>query len=164
MKRFLSLLFFVFLVGCGTEQKEEQEIQEEEIILDPILSPYLSAVDALVSDDYAKAKELGAELQKTEAANGVQLAFKSMGRLLYEASSLYDQRTILEQMTLVMQLYIEQEIINDYPIYKFQCKSEFEDKVLSWYGLDKSSKNPYIGENSTECIELIETIKPVIRH
>jgi len=86
-----------------------------------------------------------------------------MGALIAETSSAYDQRAILEQFGMVIPLYLEQSIINDYPIYKFKCKNEFDGKEVFWFSLSKQSKNPFIGANSDDCVEMVEEIKPVIK-
>ncbi len=159
MRYILNTVLLVLVFSCSTEKEEVVSNKN----FDPILTPYLSIVDALIHDDYAKTREAGEKLRDSEVTNGVELAFKSMGRLISESSSLYDQRSLLEQMAIVMQLYIGQELINDYFIYKFKCKNEFGGKEVFWYGLSKKSSNPFIGDNSNECVELIETIKPVIK-
>ncbi len=160
MRYLIFIVLIAITVSCTTNKQEK--VSQLPDNWDPILTPYISIVDALVNDDFVKTRELGMQLQNSEATNGVELAFKSMGRLINEASSLYDQRAILEQMAIVMQLYIEQSIINDYYIYKFKCINEYDGKEVTWYALSKKSKNPFIGENSTDCVELVETIEPVI--
>jgi len=160
MRYVLSFFFIALVFSCSTEQEEEVVTQED---FDPIMTPYLSLVNALENDDYSKARAIGQGLRDSEAISGVERAFKSMGRLLSESSSMYDQRTILEQMAIVMQLYIEQNLINDYPIYKFKCVNEFDNKEVFWYGLNDTSANPFIGDQSKECVELVETIKPVLK-
>ena len=151
----------VITIGCSENKKEEivNEIQEN---YDPIFTPYLAIVDALINDDFEQTRLNGQQLSKAEKNTGVELALVRMGQLLNEASSLYDQRTILEQLGMVMPLYLERSIVNDYPIYKFKCKNEFDGKEVTWFGLSKKSENPFIGNNSDECIELVETIEPVI--
>ena len=160
MKYFFNILFILLVFSCSIEQKEEVIADEN---FDPILTPYFSYVNALGQNDFEKAREVGEQLRDSEANTGVERAFKSMGRLISGSSSLYDQRTILEQMAIVVQLHIEQHLINDYSIFKFRCKNKFDDKEVFWYSLSKKTVNPFIGENSTDCVELIETIKPVIK-
>jgi len=160
MKYLLNILFITLIFSCSTEQNEEVVTNEN---LDPILTSYFSYVDALGQSDYAKARKIGEQLRDSEASIGVERAFKSMGRLISGSPSLYNQRAILEQMAIVVQLYIEQHLINDYSIYKFRCKNEFDAKEVFWYSLSKQSVNPFIGDNSTDCVELIETVKPVIK-
>ncbi len=162
MKYLKFLIVITLATGCGGTQKEEV-VNELPKNYDPILTPYFSIVDALIDDDFDKARQFAMELSRAESTNGVTLALVRMGALMNESSSLYDQRYVLEQLGMVIPLYIEQSVVNDYLIYKFKCKNEFSDKEVVWLGLTKETRNPFIGENSTNCIELIETIEPVIK-
>lgn len=160
MMKYLSVLFIILAISC-TENKKEvvNELPEN---YDSILTPYLNIVEALAQDDFEKARVVGKQLSEAEKDTGVKLALVRMGQLMNEASSLYDQRTILEQLGMVMPLYIEQSIVNNYAIYKFKCKNEFGGKEVVWFSISKKTNNPFIGNNSDECIELVETIEPVI--
>ena len=162
MRKYIGVLFVLaILIGCSEEKKEDvvDKLPEN---YDSIFTPYLAIVDALINDDYNQARLVGKQLSEAEKDTGVKLALVRMGQLMNEASSLYDQRTILEQLGMVIPLYLEQSIVNDYPIFKFKCKNEFDGKEVVWFGLSKNTKNPFIGDNSDECIELVETIEPVI--
>ncbi len=167
MIRNLSILLVIlFLVACGSSSSEEkQEVQKFEIKegQDSILAPYFEIVKALQNDQFETARELGQLLSTAEKDTGVKLALTRMGTLMNQASSTFDQRTILEQMGMVIALYIEQEIINDYSIYKFKCKNEYDGKEVVWYDFSKNTTNPFIGENTDECIELVEVIEPIIK-
>lgn len=160
--KYLTVLFFLVLtVGCS-ENKKDEVVEEVPENYDPIFTPYLGIVDALINDDFDQTRIVGLQLSKAEKDTGVKLALVRMGQLINEASSLFDQRTILEQLGMVMPLYLEQSIVNDYPIYKFKCKNDFDGKEVVWFGLSKKTENPFIGDNSDECIELVETIEAVI--
>ncbi len=164
MVKSISFLFLIFLLACGGAPSEEkEEVQELELTegQDSILTPYFEIVGALQNDEFEKARTLGQLLATAVPDTGVKLALTRMGTLMSQSASMYDQRAILEQMGMVITLYIEQEFINDYPIYKFKCKNEFDDKEVVWYGLSKSTANPFIGKNSDECIELEAIIEPV---
>lgn len=161
MKYLTVLIFLVLTVGCF-ENKKDEVVEEVPENYDPIFTPYLAIVDALINDDFDQTRIVGLQLSKAEKDTGVKLALVRMGQLINEASSLFDQRTILEQLGMVMPLYLEQSIVNDYPIYKFKCKNDFDGKEVVWFGLSKKTENPFIGDNSDECIELVETIEAVI--
>ncbi len=152
----------VFVGACAGSSNEEKEILKEEN-LDPILTPYFKIVKALQNDEFDNARKFGKMLSSADANTGVKLALTRMGTMMSESSSAYNQRALLEQLGMVIPLYIEQNMLNDYLIYKFKCKNEFDGKEVFWYGLSKKSANPFIGGNSNECVELIETIKPVIK-
>ncbi len=157
------LVLFLIGVGCtsSTQEKKVEEVVDENY--DPILTPYFSIVEALIKDDFEKARTYGLEVSKATSDTGVKLALTGMGTLMAEASSSYDQRAILEQFGMVIPLYLEQSIINDYPIYTFKCKNEFDEKEVFWFSLSKQSKNPFIGNNSGDCVEMVEEIKPIIK-
>jgi len=165
MVRNLSAVLLIFLVACsGSASDEAHEATKFELTegQDAILVPYFEMVKALQQDDFNKARDLGKILSTAEQDTGVKLALTRMGTLMNQSASTFDQRTILEQMGMVITLYIEQEIINNYPIYKFTCKNEFDGKEVVWFDLSEDSKNPFIGENSSECVDLVETIEPVL--
>lgn len=160
MKYNFILIILAIAIACTPNQKEEvSQLQEN---LDPILSPYFLIVAALSNNDFEKSREAAKRLSDAESNNGVELALVRMGTLMSESSSLYNQRSILEQLGMVIPLYIEQSIINDYQIYKFKCVNEYDGKEVVWFSLLKDSHNPFIGDDSNECIELVETIEPVI--
>jgi hypothetical protein len=161
MRYLVIIIFVVSIVSCS-QKKQENSINSDNY--DPIMSPYIAIVEALSQDDFERVSKAGKLLSEANVDNGVMLALVRMGSLIIEASSLYDQRAILEQMGMVMPLYIEQSMLNNYPIYKFNCKNEFDGKVVVWYYVQKNSKNPFIGGNSGECVELVETIDPVIKN
>lgn len=161
MKYLIFLFVLVLTIGCS-EQKKEEVVDKLPKNYDPIFTPYLAIVDALINDDYNQARLVGKQLSEADNDTGVKLALVRMGQLMNEASSLYDQRTILEQLGMVIPLYLEQSIVNEYSIYKFKCVNEFDGKEVVWFSLSKKTNNPFIGDNSEECIELVETIEPVI--
>lgn len=162
MRKYISILFTLAMFISCSEEKKEEVVDELPENYDPIFTPYLAIVDALINDDFEKSRAAGLQLSKSDKETGVKLALVRMGELFTEASSLYDQRTILEQLGMVMPLYLEQSIVNDYPIYKFKCINEFDGKEVIWFGLSKKTENPFIGDNSDECIELVEKIEPAI--
>lgn len=167
MVKNVAFLALTILIACGAPASEESEVEVKGFELDegqdPILAPYFEIVKALQNDQFDKAREVGRVLAAAEQDTGVKLALTRMGTLMNQASSTFDQRDILKQMGMVMTLYIEQDIINEVPIYKFKCVNEFDGKEVVWFGLSKHTTNPFIGENSNECIELVETIKPIIK-
>lgn len=162
MRKYLVILFALAILISCSEQKKEEVVDELPENHDPIFTPYLAIVDALINDDFVKSRSAGLQLSKADKDTGVKLALVRMGELMNNASSLYDQRAILEQLGMVMALYLEQSIVNDYSVYKFKCKNEFDGKEVIWFGLSKTTENPFIGKKSDECIELVETIEPVI--
>ncbi len=157
------LVLFLIGVGCtsSTQEKKVEDVVDENY--DPILTPYFKIVEALIADNFEKARTYGLEVSKATSDTGVKLALTGMGTLMAEASSSYDQRAVLEQFGMVIPLYLEQSIINDYPIYTFKCKNEFDKKEVFWFSLSKQSKNPFIGNNSGDCVEMVEEIKPIIK-
>ncbi len=162
------LIFFVLflLAACGGSTSEKEEESNSFVLAenqDSILMPYFEIVKALQNDEFDKASELGKLLSTASTDTGVKLALTRMGALMSQSSSIYDQRAVLEQMGMVITLYIEQEIMNDYPIYKFKCKNKFDGKEVVWFSFTKKTSNPFIGENSNKCIELIETFEPIIK-
>ncbi len=161
MKVLLPFLLLLFVAGCSSPQQEETVKVDKNY--DPILTPYFNIVKALQQDEFDKARGFGKQLATASSDTGVKLALTRMGTLMSQSASTYDQRTILEQMGMVITLYIEQEMLNNYFIYKFKCNNEFGSKEVVWYGLSKNTTNPFIGENSNDCIELVETIEPVLK-
>lgn len=156
----------VFLLACGgsaSDEKEELNIFVLTEGQDSVLTPYFKIVHALQNDEFDKTRGYAKLLSAASVENGVMLALTRMGTLMSESSTSYNQRVILEQMGMVIPLYIEQNALNNYLIYKFKCINEFDAKEVVWYDLSKKTTNPFIGKNSNECIELVETIKPVLK-
>ncbi len=163
MKRVsLPFLILLFVVGCSSPQKEEKVEVAKDENYDPILSPYFLIVEALINDDFERAKTYGLVVSEADSDTGVKLALTRMGILIAQASSTYDQRAVLKQFGMVIPLYIKESLLNYYAIYKYKCKNEFDGKEVYWLSLSKNSKNPFIGENSSECVELVETIEPIL--
>ncbi len=162
MKVLMPFLLLLFVVACSSPQEEETVKEEIDENYDPILSPYFLIVDALVNDDFEGVKKYGNMVSKANSDTGVKLALVRMGTLISQASSTYDQRAVMKQFGMVIPLYIDASVLNSYPIYKFKCKNEFDGKEVFWLSLSKNSKNPFIGGNSNECVDLVETIEPVL--
>ena len=158
-----KILFIILIIfGCTNTDKPDSISQFEEYN-DPILAPYFEIVEALSKDNFERAKMGGKQLSKASSDTGVKLALVRMGQLLNEASSLYNQRAILEQLGMVIPLYIDESVTNKFVIYKFKCINEFDGKEVVWLGISAKTRNPFIGGNSNECIELVEKIQPIIK-
>lgn len=163
MQRLLFVLVTMFILGACSTPKDEKE--EEVAVLeenDPFLIPYFDIVDALAHEDFEAVQKAGLKLYENESSDGVSLALTRMGRLIVEAPNFRKQREVLYQMGIVMPLYIEQHVLNDYPIYKYRCSNVLEEKEGVWFTRAKETINPYSGKKD-ECVELIDTIKPIVR-
>lgn len=160
-KLFYFVLPLFVLISCSSSQKEtvtEEPVEEG----DPFLTSYFEIVDALTKEDFEQVQEAGLKMYNTESTHGVALALTRLGRLIVEAPTIQKQREVLLQMGEVMPLYIEQNVSNDFPIYKFRCSTTSGEKEEVWFSMKKDVVNPYSGKKDL-CIELVETIEPIIR-
>ena len=159
-KLFVISVFCLLLIGCtSSTEKEEKAIETG----DPFLTPYFEIVDALIKNDFKAVQKSGARLNSAEHDDGVTLALTRLGRMISEAPSDYQQRMVLYQMGIVIPLYIEQHVLNDFPIYKFSCNNVLDGKEGVWFSKEIKSGNPFAQENKDACATLVETIKPVTK-
>ncbi len=163
LKKILTGILILGVACTGHQEEEKVRVNELPAYGDKVLTLYINMVHALQSDDYLACRTMGEQLAVQPANDGVTLALVRMGNLVEKAASLYDQRAILEQFGLVMPMYIEQHITNDFYIYTFKCVNSFDNKEVVWLDVQKETTNPFIGKKSTDCIELINTIKPVLK-
>lgn len=161
----ISLMLFVVL-GCSSTTQEKESVttsNQEYSHGDELLSLYFEIVHALQNDDYLGCRTSAQKLAQLKANDGVTLALVRIGALLQQAPSLYAQRAILKQFGIVIPIYIEEQITNDFFIYSFTCTNKTDGNKVVWLDVNKNTTNPYIGGNSSDCIELKQTIKPVIK-
>ena len=165
MYRFFVSFLLVLVGSCSSAEQKAEAIENPTGIQDnyePVLTPYFDLVNALCNDDLYAAQKSAQVLSNIEVINGVHKVLKSLGGKIAGTSDLRYQREILQQMGIIIQLYIEQSSINNFTIYKFKCANVLDNKVGEWYNNTMTGANPFIGNSSRECIELIETIKPII--
>lgn len=149
----------LFIIGCSAKESKQEELVDQKT--DPILTSYFDIVSALTNDDFKAVQKAGMELYKVEASAGPKLALVNMGRLIVEATSRLEQQKVLYQMGVVMPLFLEENSLHDYTIFKFRCTKVLDGKEGVWFSKTKESYNPFLDKKSTDCTELIETISPV---
>lgn len=150
----------MFTTNCSSPKEEKGELIESG---DPFLTPYFEIVDALIENDFKAVQKAGIRLNNAKHDDGVTLALTRLGRMIAEAPSDYQQRMVFYQMGIVIPLYIEQHALNHYPIYKFSCNNVLDGKEGVWFTREEKSGNPFTGKNEDDCVELVETIKPVTK-
>ncbi len=125
---------------------------------------YFELKDALVNDDFEKAKSIGKEFsaflknQKTD-----EQIFEKLSASLNEMISKSDIEAFRDEFIRFSDeiIRISQSIDIEQKIYVQYCPMADSNEGAYWLSLDKSIRNPYFGASMLKCGEVKEEIEPL---
>lgn len=145
--------------------KSKPSKTDEKIELDNnYLEYYFELKDALVKDDFEKAKSIGKEFsdflknQKTD-----EQIFEKLSVSLNEMISKSDIEAFRDEFIQFSDeiIRITQSIDIEQKIYVQYCPMADSNEGAYWLSLDKSIRNPYFGASMLKCGEVKEVIEPL---
>ena len=161
MKALFAAAFAVLLVGPLHAQGSSagSEIVEEE--RPEVLQEYILIKDALVKDDYAKAKAAAIKMTKNFEDYVKDLAqprtFLVTLNEFAQATDINSQRIIFKEIS--QHIYESVKILDvDKTFYWQSCPMAFDGKGAKWLSLEEQVKNPFMGQDMPECGSTIEKI------
>ena len=95
--------------------------------------------------------------------NGYSTALEKTIDDLESSTDLQTQRNYYSVLSRLMTPVVKNYGVKDKTILKYYCDKALNGKGAYWYFEDSPSytkMNPYLGGETTECMEIVETIKP----
>ena len=137
--------------GSGATREEHPEVLQE----------YLLIKNALVEDDYAKAKAAAIKMTKNFEDYVKHLseprAFVVTLNEFARAKDIKSQRLIFKELS--QHIYDSlKDLDYDKTIYWQSCPMAFEGKGANWLSLEEQVKNPFMGQDMSKCGSTIEKI------
>ena len=158
--------------GPMTSKKISVTVEVKEA-LKPLFVHYFSMKEALVNDDFDKAKESGVELSKLldkvdmnlfkGDAHSVWMQHSSvLKQSIQHIEHLSEIKTVRENFISISKIMIA--IVESFdpiatPIYVQHCPMADSNKGADWLSKEKDILNPYFGQAMLSCGETTKTIK-----
>ncbi|MGI8892686.1 MAG: DUF3347 domain-containing protein [Bacteroidia bacterium] len=185
MKIYIPLLLSLVIAACGSNESNENEIQETVSVqqfsnvdqpsldrINSIYQEYINLKNALVETDPAKSSEAARVLAQTakefnyEPLNPDARVFleekiasiDEKAESIAGATNVEQQREFFYPLSLNVYELMKSFDVGSEPVYYQYCPMAFDDKGAYWLSNEKQIRNPYFGDVMLKCGEVREVI------